>query len=172
VKRSGTIIMLVIILVLQMVTLSGCPDIASDASGTLEQTVPSQLATYTTLVTPFDGDGDWGLTQAFGAYYEKFSGHHPGEDWSRLAEDADAGYSVYSIAEGTVYKIGITRGTDGANAGWYMIIKHVGLFKIPGSTGAHLQSLSEPTTEQGRASNNGAAIIYAQDRQCFCICII
>lgn len=164
VKRKSTIIILVIILVLQLIILSGCPDSNSNTSGTAAQTVSSQTAVFTALVSPFDGDGDWGLTQAYGAYYEKFSGHHTGEDWSRLSKDADAGYPVYSIADdGIVYDIGITRGTDPANAGWYMIVKYEGTFKIPASTGAHIRSLSEPTTEKGRASKNGAAIIHSQD---------
>jgi len=156
--------MLTVFFVLQLVVLPGCPDRTSDTFGTAAQIVSSQTAEFTVLVSPFNGDGDWGLTQAYGAYYEKFSGHHTGEDWSRLSKDADAGYPVYSIADdGTVYDIGITHGTDPANAGWYMVIKYEGTFKIPGSTGAHIRSLSEPTTEKGRASKNGAAIIYSQD---------
>lgn len=159
-KRKFLTFLLSLLLILQGSLISGCPDSVRIESPAKNDPVTDA---YTTLTSPFNGDGDWGLTQAFGAYYESFSGHHTGEDWSRAAGDADAGCPVFSIADGTVYKIGITRGKDGGNAGWYMIIRYEGTFKIPASTGAHIRALSEPTNEKNRASNNGAPIIYSRD---------
>jgi len=135
-KRKICILAFIFLFALQLILLSGCPDSTSDATGTVKQTESSQAITFTTLATPFNGDGDWYLTQPFGSYYTEMNGHHTGEDWN-LAGDDSGNCAVYSIAPGEV----VDSGLISASLGYYMIIQHTGNFKIPASNNGHLNSL-------------------------------
>lgn len=128
-----------------------------------------QNSQHTLLQSPFNGDGNWYLTQAFGAYYKessvKIDGHHPGEDWNYQSGDGDAGQPVYPIAEGTIVGAGpvFNGDTTGSLGGFYIIVKHEGSFFIPASQGAHLYASSAPIHETARASNSGASMIYSKN---------
>lgn len=162
------LIVLAVMILAQMMFLTGYYD-KSQAKLTPDQLTAEQPVTYTTLRTPFNGNDAWYMTQAFGAYYYEetmgINGHHTGEDWNLGAGDDDAGAEVYPIATGTVIDWGtVFKGdSDGKKGGFYIIVKHEGEFKIPESSGAHIKSLKEPEHEEGRASNNGYAMLYAKD---------
>jgi len=156
--------LLILILVsLMIMLLVGCNGIIVPATS-----LPVQ-SSNTTLRSPFNGDGNWYLTQLFGAYYKNSSlgidGHHPGEDWNFASGDGDANKNVYPIAPGTV--VGgwpVSKGdTQGSEAGFYIVVKHTGTFNIPGSSGANIQSLSKPEHETGRASNYGKPVVHSKD---------
>lgn len=176
-------ILLAITILLNCMILSGCPNdstiIENSGSSIGPTTIQSQNTTttpYTTLGTPFNGDGNWYMTQAFGAYLhttiningiekDKINGYHTGEDWNYASKDGDKGKAIFPIAPGHVIDYGpVNPGDkDGLKSGFYLIVKHEGRFKIPSSDGAHLSAMREVMHEKDRASNGGASMIKAQD---------
>lgn len=169
--KKFIISLLVFILIISTI---GCEDepIATISEEEATTTISNKQTAYTKLNSPFNGNGDWYMTQAFGAYYYKqddgkiiINGHHTGEDWNFAAGDGDEGKEVYPIAIGEVIGSGsaFKNDDDGSEAGFYIIVKHTGKFKIPLSRGAHILSLTKPETESGRASNYGKPMLYARD---------
>lgn len=147
------------------IILTGCDKNAIEIETIKKATL--QTNDYTTLGSPFHGSVKWSLTQAFGAYYDdpRYLGHHNGEDWKYHKADENDVAAVYPIAAGEVVDWGeaLSKKSDGKSAGFYIIVKHIGTFKIPKSSGAHICALSKPDYEAGRASYKGMPMIYSKD---------
>lgn len=125
--------------------------------------IPSDPYRYVTLQSPFNGSGDWYLTQAFGAYLKDakygIDGQHTGEDWNKVGDDNE---EVYPIAAGKVIDSGLVYSKD-SDYGYFVIIRHDGLFKIPQSSGPHLKASVDLSYTKGLGSNNYSKIVYSKN---------
>ena len=126
------VVVLVVLLILQMLFISGCPEESTTTALT------PQEKSYSTLRYPFDIAKKWSITQEFYNYYDVYKGYHPAEDWSCALGDGDTGEPIFAIAPGIVVDQGPTYqgDSDGAKAGFYLIIRHTGIFKIPSKSGS------------------------------------
>lgn len=123
--------------------------------------IPSNTLRYLTLQSPFNGSGEWYLTQSFGAYLKDtksgIDGQHTGEDWNKVDDDNE---EIYPIAAGKVIDSGWVNSKD-YDYGCYVIIKHTGLFKTPQSSGPHLKAAVDLSYTKGFGSNNYNKIVYS-----------
>jgi formylglycine-generating enzyme required for sulfatase activity/murein DD-endopeptidase MepM/ murein hydrolase activator NlpD len=138
---------------------SGFNESHNDAFPDLNGVLPSPLPAYTKNETGRADhwrDSGWYNFQDIGAYFAKYGGLHPGEDWNRA--EGDTGQAVYAVANGTVIDIRIVNVTVGLNAwGWAIILKH----ELPNGTIYHSLYLHVTPSQTASGAANTAGDIIA-----------